>query len=106
MRCEVCQGLGVIQAAPHDPAMPCASCNGSGSQNCCEGLVEQPESGVVIRPGYKEIPVPAELGRVTRLAVEGGRVVAKTESGVDFVHQEEPEGEESNRASPGPPIQQ
>ncbi len=43
MRCELCYGSGVVPTPFWAEEVPCSECNGTGSQNCCEGLREQPE---------------------------------------------------------------
>jgi hypothetical protein len=42
MRCEVCQGAGMIRTAPGE-CSPCYECNQFAIIHCCEGLREQPE---------------------------------------------------------------
>jgi DnaJ-class molecular chaperone len=40
VRCEDCQGKGVLSA--EDGPRPCPECGGSGIVHCCEGLQAQP----------------------------------------------------------------
>jgi len=44
MRCETCQGAGMVSGLwPEWMRGPCSDCNGTGIAHCCDGLREQPE---------------------------------------------------------------
>lgn len=62
MRCEACQGRGLITVCWPIPNIarrrnalvyedwPCASCNGSGIASCCEGACGGPDEATNLSP--------------------------------------------------------
>lgn len=75
MRCETCQGTGLVRSLSSYPLIdPCPDCTG-GVAHCCDGLVEQ---GTAHSSAPEKDPGETISGHITTV---GGRIVAVHSSG-------------------------